>query len=70
MQIDIATATGKSRAWIYAFWVCEGYNPYDSVFWGIYDKGNGPGDKAWGLISPSIIKTLGSTIDIPDDILT
>lgn len=70
ITVDIASAIGKARAWIYAVWVCNGYNPCDGLFWGVYHNGLPPSDKAWAIVSPDIIKKLGPTLDIPEDILS
>lgn len=69
VSVSVMSATGKARAWIYAVWVCDGYNPYDRVFWGIYDNGNGPSDTSWAIIAPSIAKELAYNVTVPADIL-
>jgi hypothetical protein len=66
--VDVATAAGAGRNFLYALHVCNGYNPRDSVFWGLM-KSPPPSDRAWSIVASDIIARHGATVDIPADIL-
>ena len=68
VQVEVATATGKARNWLYAAWVCNGYNPCDSVFWGVL-RGAPPSDKSWDMIKDSVAVFLGEHAEVPTDLL-
>ena len=66
--VDVATATGQGRNFMYAYWVCHGYNPCDRVFWGLMARAP-PSDKSWAIVAPIIIEQYGATMEVPVDIL-
>lgn len=66
VSVDVKSAKGKARNFIYAMFICNGYNPCDSVFWGML-KSNPPSDKSWNYICDIIIKDLGESVIIPQE---
>lgn len=66
--VDVATATGNARNFMYAYWVCGGYNPLDGVFWRLMES-TPPGEQSWEIVAPIIKEEYGPTLDVPIDIL-
>lgn len=66
VPVRVQEATGQSRNFLYAMWVCDGYNPCDSVFWGLM-KTKPPSDRAWVICSPWIVEKLGDIVLVPSN---
>jgi hypothetical protein len=66
VPVNVAEATGQARNFLYALWVCHGYNPCDSVFWGLM-KSAPPSDKSWNIVKNDIVKALGNEVNIPKE---
>jgi hypothetical protein len=51
--VELSSAQGQLRNVIWALECCHGYNPCDTVFWGV---ASGPpmGDNAWKIICSMI----------------
>lgn len=69
MKVDVRKATKQERNWIYALFICNGYNPCDSVFWGMM-KSKPLSDASWEYILPSMIEDLGEVVDVPDNFVS
>jgi hypothetical protein len=67
-RVEVATATGKARNVLYAMWVCNGYNPLDSMFWSQL-RSHPPSDKAWDMIKDLVVVFLGEHAEVPTDLL-
>lgn len=64
VPVRVLEATGQARNYLYAYWVCNGYNPLDHVFWGIM-KTPPPSDQTWRLCGPWIAERCGDIMLIP-----
>lgn len=66
--VDVVTATGAARNFMYAYWVCDGYNPLDHVFWRLMES-TPPGDRSWEIVGADICERYGHVMEVPIDIL-
>lgn len=66
VSIVTSTAVGDTRAWLWATYVCGGYNPCDRTFWSVLGNNKGGlSDAGWSVIVQHLVDRFGEHVAVP-----